>query len=71
MILEAMSLDLFWEFMKKKLIRYKLREKILKVSIMISDQRFILKMDASQPPKVQSIEKWIDMQKSSELKERS
>ena len=49
----------------------KLREKILKVSIIISDQRFILKMDASQPPKVQSIEKWIDMQKSSELKERS
>ena len=47
------------------------REKISKVSIIILDQRFILKMDASQQQKAPLTVRWKDMQKSSEPREKS
>ena len=42
---------------------YEILKNILFATKIEEDKRFILKMDALQPPKVQSIEKWIDMQK--------
>ena len=70
MILEAMCLDLFRNH-EEEIDKIELKRKISKVSIIISNQRFILKMDASQQQKVPLTVRWKDMQKSSELRERS